>query len=282
MSTIKVSEQAIRALVREALDGTGLDDTPVPDLEAVNVNPVVDPSQAVTNPNNPNYVPDSRVEFDVAIKNLVKDVPDEYVPNMYKSVVAAKDDAEKKSKEDEHMDMKKEEQARQAEALVRRAIKGILGEAPAKKTIKKPVAATPKPSIHSVDPADLEADEEELQQGRKFNVTADVGGATFEEIAEELGFSVAGAKQAVDKAILKMRFLMLMDEDEREIMILSAMNDYIKLLTKSGELAAADVQLLKDHPEIVRTLDGFREFLHNYIRRARKDDQKLEDPLGDD
>ena len=112
--------------------------------------------------------------------------------------------------------------------------------------------------------------------------------ASFQEIAKELGFSVAGAKQAVDKALEKATFLSQdMDEDDLEILVLVAMNDYIKMLSKGvgvedGEepLTPSDIQLMKDHPDIVRELDGFREFLHNAIRRARK--EQAVDYMGDE
>lgn len=108
---------------------------------------------------------------------------------------------------------------------------------------------------------------------RTHNTVTDVEGASFEEIASELGFAVSGAKQAVDKAMQKAQWLGAMGlerPDDVEIMVLTAMNDYIKYLSKSGELTPADIQLLKDHPDIVRTLDGFREFLDKYVRRERK------------
>lgn len=112
-----------------------------------------------------------------------------------------------------------------------------------------------------------------------------VGAASFEDIAKETGMSVSGAKQAVDKALLRFKFLhqaMENDPEEVEIMVLTAMNDYINMLNKTGELTAADVQLMKDHPDIVRELDGFREYLHNTIRRAMKaKPEDIEDPLGE-
>jgi benzoyl-CoA reductase/2-hydroxyglutaryl-CoA dehydratase subunit BcrC/BadD/HgdB len=109
---------------------------------------------------------------------------------------------------------------------------------------------------------------------------ADVDGASFEEIATELGFSVAGAKQAVDKALEKAQFIAATDSDEMEIIVLTTMSDYIKMLAKTGELSSADVTLLKDHPAIVRELDGFRDYLHNSIRRARKATAVV-NPLGE-
>jgi hypothetical protein len=109
-----------------------------------------------------------------------------------------------------------------------------------------------------------------------------VGAASFEDIAKELGFSVSGAKQAVDKTMLRFKFLYALPEDEREIMVLNAMNDYIDMMNKTGELTAADVQLLKDHPDIVRELDGFREYFHNNVRRAMKaQPEDVESPMGE-
>lgn len=111
---------------------------------------------------------------------------------------------------------------------------------------------------------------------------ADVSGASFEQIAKELGFSVSGAKQAVDKAIEKARWAQFtIDPDEYEILVLTSMNDYISMLDKTGELTPADVKLMKDHPDIVRELDGFREFLDKAIRRARREGQSVEDPVGE-
>jgi hypothetical protein len=133
-----------------------------------------------------------------------------------------------------------------------------------------------------------EADEVEAMaddDARKFKTVSDVGGASFQDIAAELGFSVAGAKQAVDKAMAKAQWLGQLEEEspeELEILVLSAINDYIKLLTKSGELTAADVQLMKDHPDIVRELDGFREFLDKSIRKARKTNQAIINPISDE
>lgn len=102
----------------------------------------------------------------------------------------------------------------------------------------------------------------------------DVGGASFEQIANEMGMSVAGAKQLVDKALDRAKFVGSMEEDELDILVLTAANDYINMLNKTGELTPADVQLMKDHPDIVRELDGFREFLHNVIRKAKKQGEK--------
>jgi hypothetical protein len=161
--------------------------------------------------------------------------------------------------------------------------------------------------------------------------------ASFEEIAKELGFSVAGAKQAVDKALLRFRYLFPHFEDEKsesEFMkvALNAFKDavvngkvtltpeekermqvwsYIEHLQTSGELSAGDVQLLHDHPSMVKDLDGYKEwaaadphidfhgffvhglggaekleafrtYMHNFIRHQMKQNSRIMDPVRDD
>lgn len=141
------------------------------------------------------------------------------------------------------------------------------------------------------DPADADDDmsDDSAEPSRTYKSTAiggmsDVQGASFQDIAKDLGFSVAGAKQAVDKALLKAQWLAKLEgeaPEELEIITLTSMNDYIKFLAKSGELSSADVQLMKDHPDIVRELPNFREFLDKAIRKARKGGQ-LESPVDED
>jgi hypothetical protein len=106
---------------------------------------------------------------------------------------------------------------------------------------------------------------------RKNVMMGDVSGSSFKDIAKELGFAAeSGAKQAVVKALEKAKFVGTMDPDELEILVLKSMSDYIDMLSNTGELSPADVKLLKDHPDIVRDLEGFREFLDKSIRTTRK------------
>ena len=93
------------------------------------------------------------------------------------------------------------------------------------------------------------------------NQTAD-GGEFF--IAE------SGAKQLVDKALLKAQFIANMNHHELGELVLRAADEYISKLASTGELTQGDVELMKSHPDIVRDLDGFREFLDLHIRRARR------------
>ncbi len=359
MPKVTVTEKALRELVREAMFNPGFAGWSSNEDGPASVNPNTDPSIAVTDPINPNFTPQTKTEFGVAVNQLVKNLPDNQMPELYDTVKTAIDQKEEKEDEDE-MDKKaraggtgvegpETPAISKAEEAVRRGIRNILaginprwsspriaeaapknfgpvvGDLPPVKKIpagehggeynrkkekyhndlKKilgkvdPDAVEKEPDIDPDDPEnppesggeapEAAASTPELSEPKKakkgtaLGGMTDVSGATFEDIAKELGFSVAGAKQAVDKALEKAQFLAQdMDDDDREILVLTSMNDYIKYLNKSGELTAADVQLMKDHPDVVRELDGFREFLHNAIRRQRKSDQELENPLSDD
>lgn len=263
MERITITKDVLTQLVKEALDGEQTEGS-------VNVNPNVDPSGAVTDPINPSFTPQNRVELGVKLKDMIRAIPNDKIPALYKNIKAViedvpelADEGEKAMKKQNDKTIQATEKGSQAEALVRKMVRKALSEAEWK------------------DPADVQADEDELEKfvsrdGKKaYKDTAiggmhDVGGASFEQIAKELGFSVAGAKQAVDKALLKTRSLVGMDEDELEVFVLQAMKDYIDMLNGTGELTPADVKLMQDHPDVVRQLDGFREFLDKQFRRARK------------
>lgn len=320
-----VSETALRELVREALNNQKFGSVIVEDNDAVvNVSNVVDSSAAVTDPGDPNYVPNNRVELQVAIKALSDDLPDEKVPDVYQKLVGALNVSKEKNEVESEDKMKKEET--KVESIVRAAIRKHLQEQesitqaypPPRKFSKKPKnfgpVVGPLPPVQKIpagvhggeynrradkQKADLQkalkktnieddfgggkSADEALPKGPKNTMMTDVSGASFQEIADELGFSVAGAKQAVDKALQKAQWVGSMSEtnpEDLEIIVLTSMNDYIKMLSKTGELSAADIQLMKDHPDIVRELDGFREFLDRAVRKARKP-EGLENPLGE-
>jgi len=360
------------------------------------VNANVDPSAAVTDPVNPNFTPQNKTEFGVAVNQLVKNLPDTEMPGIFSAVKTAIEDGEDAEEEEIMKTKAAQGGTEQVEEAVRKVIRSIIAEikpqrrrvneapgdqhidpetgeitrepaAPAARPGKKgpppispddpraapghtdasgnyvpvtrvrlPKNAKPGPVVGGLPPvrkfapgvsggdserrlnknkSDLSRDmgpaiaayekgtgapEDEPEAPaasggkRAYKATAignmaDVQGATFEEIAAELGFSVAGAKQAVDKALTKAKFVGNLSDtsvegdigegDDLEIITLMAMNDYIKYLARGvgepgeeGEepLTAADIKLMKDHPDIVRELDGFREFLHKYIRNAMK------------
>ena len=258
MKTIVVTDLALRELVRELLDNSA---PYVPDAEknAVNVNNVVDKQAAETDPMNPRFMPQDQIELNNAIKVAVRDVPQDKISSVYTAVKGAVKDANSDKKQTPGETQMKTDN--KVEEMIRLEVRRILSE------IK-------------VDPADVAADEEEAGEAERqkrrgkykpssTDFDADV---PFADVAKEMGMSVAGAKQAVDKAMMKVQFMASLERDDAEILVISELDDYIDFLTSSGELTSADVQLLKDHPQLATELDGFREFLHDYISQARKEE----------
>ena len=245
------------------------------------VSAVVDPAAAVTDPENPNFKPSNRKELQIALLALVDDVSDDLAGDTFDVVL----DAINKNKDED--DMKNDKKVEEA---IRLAIRKMLSEAelPPVRKIPMGVHGGEWMKAHEKRRKDLEktltsmnvdTDAEEMMRAdapvagrdRKNVMQTDVGGASFKQIAQELGYaSESGAKQAVEKAMTKIQFAASMDPDALQVVVLTAMSDYIDFLNKSGELTSADVQLMKDHPNIVAELDGFREFLDKYIKREMK------------
>lgn len=310
-----LSRKALKNAVREALAGipvSNMTDT-ADGMPPVTPNPVVDPMASVTDPMNTDFVPKTKQELDVALKQLSAEVPVDCIPSVYKTFKDAVDSENIQAEKDKEMKKtsqngdKVEEQVRQMVRKVLNEMNEAEGDRPLPPIQKIPMGVHGGEYLRRmkksrddlaksfragkaedpIDDPDAElGDDDSPKKRHSYKKTAlgsmkSVAGATFEDIAKEFGLSVAGAKQAVDKALEKARWAGGADEDELEIVTLQAMIDYIEMLNKSGELTSADVQLMKDHPDIVRDLDGFREFLDGTIRRLRKDGQKLDNPLGE-
>jgi hypothetical protein len=278
---ISVTDKAVREYIREMMAAPGLGWQTTGDLSTtpVGVSSVVDPSAAVTDPGNPNFRPQNRAELRSAVSAMIDDISDDEASDFY----AALQDA---AKEEE---MEKED--KKVEETIRRSIRKVLSEVgPWRDTgmsYSGPVSGTPsvKPGFTKCDACDGEGILEDgtdctackgkgsVPSGKRKNVMqTDVGGASFKEIAKEMGYaSESGAKQAVEKALQKAKFVATMEPEDLKIVTLTAMNDYVDFLNKSGELTPADVQLMKDHPAIIQGLDGFREFLEKALKRAMKD-----------
>jgi len=303
---VTVTEDALREMVKEALENKDLGTFAGAD-EPVNVNPEVDPSAAVTNPVNPSFTPQNKVEFGVAVRDMVKNLPDEKMPSLFKGVkdVVDKDKEKEEAKLEKDMEPKK---SKGVEESLRRTIRRILGEAlPGEKKDDEqvvdepevePVSATAEPE--PVDPLDddeesewdpdAEADEDErMERIQNAADSVDADGPepmTFKQMDQELGTGgIHNARQEFNRAILKARWLASQPAKKREELISAVKDDYIRMLAGSGELSPADIQLLHDHPDIVTGLDGFRDFLHTYIKRFARgeiDDMRNVEIDGDE
>ena len=253
MDTIVISEAALRQFINELYDELPVETSPI------TVNQVVDPQE----PDvviDPNFKPQSKVELLAALKNLIAKVSTDDISRTYDAIKLTVDNI---NKEEENTDMKtlkdKHSQQKQLESIIRSEIRKMLAEA----------GSLPQ----RMDPADIEADEDEREEvaARKFNTVSDVSGAKLKEISQEFGLSIAGARRLVDETMKKVKFLQTqMEDDDRDLLVLSAVKDYIEMLESSGELTPEDVTLLVNNPSIISSLDGFREFFHKYVKRAMR------------
>lgn len=92
-----ISESQLRSIVKVMLE----DKTLGPKM--VNVNPVVDKSAALTDPQNANFKPQSKPELMVALSAMINDAPDINIPDIYdslKDAMTSKEDEEGKEQMD--------------------------------------------------------------------------------------------------------------------------------------------------------------------------------------
>lgn len=286
---ITINEKVLRKYLSEFMSGPGWGVERVMSSSPVVASPVVDPSAAITDPANDRFKPKNRAELKAAMTTAIDKISDDSAAEFFNAVKDVLEDKEEKDK-------KMEKKIRTTESIVRAAVRKMLNEAgydpndPKLPTVKKipygvhgaeymrnlekrksDLRTSLEKSTLGDDEEQVRSDEPAAGRERKNVMQTDVGGASFKQIAQELGYaSESGAKQAAEKAMSKVKFASSMDPDALQVVVLTAMSDYIDFLNKSGELTPADVQLMKDHPNIVSELDGFREFLDKYIKREMK------------
>lgn len=285
--TVVVSRDAVRQFVREALSspGTTWDSSSSIENSPVTISAVVDPSAALTDPGNEKFRPQNRAELKAALSPIVDDISDDDSAEIFDAIQSA---VKLKDEKEEKMKTKKAS----VEEAIRQSVRKMLSEmGPYRDTgmsYSGPgIGSTAKKGMEECEPCEGEGylpDGSECKvckgtgevpaKAKRGYQMADVeaGMATLEDIAKEMGYAgPPGARQAIEKATKKAQFLAGMEPDDYEIMVLTAMNDYVKELQSSGELTPEDVKLLKSHPNIVSELDGFREFLQKYIKKAMKE-----------
>lgn len=279
MRKVLIAESSLRELLKEMMDSSS----------PVNVSPVVDPQAAETDPTNQNFSPDNKIELMSALRMLINSVDDEDSNDVYvaiKDAIEEKEDQMKKSNVEETIRMTIRKMLLEADdknddsdlPTVKKIPYGAHG-GEFMRRFEKSKAGLQKTfsSMRDEDYEQPKADEPVAGRGRKNVMMTDVSGASFKDIAKEMGFAAeSGAKQAVEKALSKAKFVMkmdLMDPEELEIVVLQSMKDYIDVLKNTGELDPEEVKLLKDNPGIVRELDGFREFLDKSLRKVRKEQE---------
>jgi hypothetical protein len=93
--TTTVSERAIRDLVREAFENKELAKTVMDPFAVSNqINPVVSPARPYDQPLNPDFTPQDKPEFVVAMQKAVGDVEDSNIPKLYRAIIDALEEFE--------------------------------------------------------------------------------------------------------------------------------------------------------------------------------------------
>jgi hypothetical protein len=264
----------------------------------INVNPVVDPSAAVTDPSNPNFKPGSKAELNVALTSLINNLSDDKIGDAYDSVV----DVFNSPKEaEEEKEMKKDTKS---EHLVRLAVRNLMSEISKKKEEEAAKMWASRPSSEEAKAAflarggkitrlppesrgiakgpaspavaklrkELEKMPDDIDQAPAASnlMVSDVGGMGLKELAAEFGFkNPNGVLQWINRVLSKVR-TRTENFEEFQVLTLEALNDYIEELAAASdpELTPEDVQLMKDNPQIVAELDSFKIYLNNKLRKA--------------
>lgn len=270
-------ESALRMAVRTLLEDKSLGPA------MINVNPVVDPSAAVTDPTNQNFSPGSKQELMVALQAMVDQIPDTGVVDFYEHVK----DNPKKDKEDKEMQKRSKSKV---EESIRLAIRKILAEA----NPSLPVSNQPtiKPTVYGMgisgrkpgsrggpptpaQRAELEKElnrsfleDEEIKSSKKNLMMTDVGGVGLAELAKEFGFkNPNGVLQWINKILAKLRIRMENPEQLR-VLTLEALQEYIEELAETSEMPEEEKQMMKDNPDIVEDLETFKIYLKNKLAKA--------------
>ncbi len=110
-----------------------------------------------------------------------------------------------------------------------------------------------------------------------------VDGDTYEKIGEKMGYTPEAAKKAVITAQERFKVLHQMDPDDLEDMVLTAVDEYIALLSKTGELDDEDIKFMKQHPDHVAASETFRDgVLAKHVKRAAREQRADTQDDGDE
>jgi len=247
----KISEVALRQLVNEVLEGHPGGRTWEPSIDSTKVSAIVDPQEDDVAPMNPDHVPQDKVEMGVAFKNLVKNVPDARMSNIYKAIKDAVVLDAKRAEKEAEMKEKNVKKSPQVEEALRREIRKILRE------------AAPGSEFRGMDyfgEPDAEEDKAKQKYTSTVGVTDNV--RSQPDVAGELGISAAKLNQY--EQIYRVKRGYLRDGERGAKIMKQARDGYIDYLKGSGELSAADAELLETHPNIVEELEGYKDFVAIY------------------
>ena len=237
----------------------------------VKVNPVVDPSAALTDPANPDFKPTDRAELKAALSAIISDISDDSVPGVYDSIKNAIDVPDTDDKGDKEMSNTK------VEAVVRAAVRKLLrenyineesaaekrerlakekwaqypsGEEAREKFLsgggqitKVPTgvgvtrATTPDPAAvkslrSSLSTMQLDPEDSKDASAKKNMMVSDTGGEGLKELAAEFGFkNPNGVLQWINKVVDKMK-VRLENFEQYQVAVLEIMNQFLDDMSK--------------------------------------------------
>lgn len=280
-----VRKGAVREFIREALGGQSwpraISELPTEEAPVdVNATSSVEDATPPMDPpvDDPEFVPVNSVELAAASDKLARRVEPELIEPYYKHLQRlAKAEEEGKLGRSEENDEPPEDDESD-ERLSPENQKEAQLEAAIRKRVRQLLEITPRASYSfsgwDVSGERPEEGEEGYQPQRRNITVTDVGGMSFDEIAKALGFAAPiGAKAFVERSMEKFRFLWELREEspaDFDKFILLGVNEYISYLRSSGALSDEEVALMHDHPELVVELEGYREYLHKFVKRAMR------------
>lgn len=295
MHKIKTKKSALRGLVSEVMFGSGMqrtsyeqpvsDEPPVKQSERSSIEDIRSPVDPPTE--DPDYVPSNRHELSAAAAKMANALDDSIVAKYYEELKRLTKRAldgdltdEKTKTEDEPVPivpgsstMNADDDATKTEAAVRKQVAKVIAE----------VGGLSFSGWDYTDDDDEEDEDDfmsdkEPKKRKKSTTVTDVSGASLDQIARELGFAAPiGAKAFIDRTLEKFKHLFVLRQEdpiEFDKFLLMGVNEYIEYLQSSGELTPEDVELMKRNPAIVVELDGFREYVHKFVKRAMRDAKK--------
>lgn len=288
----KTKNSSLRTLVCRLLEDKSLGPA------MINVNPVVDPSAALTDPTNPNFKPSSKAELIVALQAMVDQLPDENIPDIYDSIkgsmIPKEDEGEKKMNK-----------GTKTEQIIRLAVRKMLSEISKSKqekaaefwktvdsdaaraaflarggeVTKLPAGASgKKPGEYGAPPTEKQRaelkkalsgeyleDKEEKQDKRGY----ETGDVTLRDLAAEFGFkNPNGVLQWINNNVLPKVRTRVENPELLQVTTLEAIKDYIEELAAATDMPEEEVQLMKDNPDMVGELDSFRIYLKKKLAKV--------------
>ena len=273
-----MSEKAIREYIRGVMfSEAGWQQLDEPAIDPVKTNPVVDPSAALTDPQN-EQIPQNKAELKISLNAIVdSQVEDIDTQKAYEAIKKTVEDLQNEKLEKDH-EMKKVNVEEAIRLTVRKMIREAAG-AYKDTGLSYSGDMTAAPSGYEwCDNCEGEGDvaggvcpvckgSGKIKKDAKYVTSKATGGASVADMVAA-GIPQGKISGLMKSAMAKFKSRWPKEQSgELDVALLSAVPEYIEYLKKQsargGEvLTAADIQLMNDHPEIVLQSDDFREFFN--------------------